>query len=57
MASGHSAKNVWENLSPAFSITRRDALLAVIVSALTRSAPMSLKAARTRARQPSLASP
>jgi hypothetical protein len=55
MCSGHSWRNVRTYLSPAFSITRREAVFTAIVSATTRRTPSSVKPLRIRAREPSVA--
>ena len=44
-------------LSPAFSMTARDRVLMVMVVATISSTPSSVKARRTRARDPSVAYP
>jgi hypothetical protein len=43
------------NLSPAFSITRRDAMFTTIVDATTRRTPCSAKPFWISAREPSVA--
>jgi hypothetical protein len=55
--SGQSTCTVRRYRSPAFSITRRDAVFTAMVVATTSSAPRLVNASRTSARAPSVANP